>query len=341
MDILDKMKFLLNKDNETINKCMDLLLVELLNYSEIQVIIDDFTVEINYLVKIVNKIKNEKSNDRKIHFITSFIKSMGAPKFNKYNDINLNRWQEYEDILLDSLWIINERDNSGEHKGDYWGNFIPQIPNQLMRRYTKEGDWILDPFLGSGTTLIEAKKNNRNAVGVELNSNILEVAKNRVNMTKGSTFSHFLNGDSKTIDFLEYFKTKNIPQINLAIFHPPYWNIIHFSEDIRDLSNTKCLDEFLSDLEKVILNTKKILSPNAFCSIVIGDKYQNGEQIPLGFLCMNLFLKNGFTLKSTVVKNFNETKGKNNQKNLWKYRALQGGFYIFKHEYIFIFQIKK
>lgn len=52
----------------------------------------------------------------------------------KINDLNLNNWKEYEDILTDTLWILGERDKSGAHTGEYHGNFIPQIPNQLMRR---------------------------------------------------------------------------------------------------------------------------------------------------------------------------------------------------------------
>lgn len=71
----------------------------------------------------------------------------------KINDLNLKNWKEYQDILTDSLWILSERDKSGAHRGDYHGNFIPQIPNQLMRRFTKKGDVVLDTFLGSGTTL--------------------------------------------------------------------------------------------------------------------------------------------------------------------------------------------
>jgi len=58
----------------------------------------------------------------------------------------------------------------------------------------------------------------------------------------------------------------------------------------------------------------------------------------LGFYTMNEVLKRNYTLKSIIIKNFEETKGKRNQKELWRYRALVGGFYIFKHEYIFLFR---
>jgi hypothetical protein len=55
---------------------------------------------------------------------------------------------------------------------------------------------------------------------------------------------------------------------------------------------------------------------------------------------MQEMLNKGFKLKSTIVKNFDQTTAKRNQKELWRYRALAGGFYIFKHEYIFLFQKK-
>ena len=70
----------------------------------------------------------------------------------------------------------------------------------------------------------------------------------------------------------------------------------------------------------------------------IGDKYARCEWIPLGFQTMNEVLKRGYSLKSIIVKNFEDTTAKRSQKELWKYRALVGGFYIFKHEYIFVFR---
>lgn len=76
----------------------------------------------------------------------------------RINDLDLRNWKQYTDIFTDSLWIIDERDKSGPHRGDYHGNFVPQIPNQLIRRFTKRGEVVLDTFLGSGTTLIECKR---------------------------------------------------------------------------------------------------------------------------------------------------------------------------------------
>jgi DNA modification methylase len=79
------------------------------------------------------------------------------------NDINFNDWKT-ANINVDSLWLINERDKSGKHSNIYHGNFIPQIPNQLIRRYTKENDLVLDLFMGSGTTLFECENLKRNLI---------------------------------------------------------------------------------------------------------------------------------------------------------------------------------
>ncbi|MCL2073299.1 MAG: site-specific DNA-methyltransferase [Marinilabiliaceae bacterium] len=81
---------------------------------------------------------------------------------------------ETENINVDSLWLINKQDKSGKHANVYHGNFIPQIPNQLIRRYTKENDTVLDLFMGSGTTLYECKNLSRNFIGFDINTEIID-----------------------------------------------------------------------------------------------------------------------------------------------------------------------
>ncbi len=106
-----------------------------------------------YIENELQQILETKTLERTKYYLNRLIKGLTEIKTSKINDINLYRWKEYNDILTDSLWILDKRDNSGAHSAEYWGNFIPQIPNQLLRRYTKKREWVLDPFLGSGTIL--------------------------------------------------------------------------------------------------------------------------------------------------------------------------------------------
>jgi len=300
------------------------------------------SVRKDVLLSDIDQILDAQTEERARYYLKRLRAGISEIKTGKINEINLRRWKEYDEVITDSLWVLERRDNSGAHVAEYWGNFIPQIPHQMMVRYTKKGDWVLDTFVGSGTTLIECRRLGRNGIGIELNPKVAQRARELVEreQNKGNVTTDIVVGDNRTIDIKSVLTRHAIDRVQLLIMHPPYHDIIKFSEDTHDLSNAKTTQDFLSMFGQSVENATPYLEKGRYFALIIGDKYSKGEWIPLGFFCMNEVLKRGYSLKAIIVKNFEETRGKRNQQELWRYRALVGGFYIFKHEYVFVFKKK-
>lgn len=303
---------------------------------------DTVVFEQGVLLEDLTQVEEAHTRERATYYLERLRRAIEEVKTNKINDINLNRWKEYDEVITDSLWVLDRRDTSGAHLGWYWGNFIPQIPHQMMLRYTKRGDWVIDPFVGSGTTLIECRRLGRNGIGVELYPEVAKRARALVGKERNDhqVVSEVIVGDSRRIDFHKILDKWGVKEVQLLVMHPPYHDIIKFGDDPNDLSNASSDKPFLRMFGEVVDGTYDVLEGGRFFALVIGDKYSKGEWIPLGFYAMREVLKRGYTLKSIIVKNFEETRAKRNQKELWRYRALVGGFYVFKHEYIMLFKKK-
>jgi DNA modification methylase len=259
-------------------------------------------------------------------------------------EVDADDWRKFPEVQTGSLWIFGSRSREGMHNGKYHGNFVPQIPFQAIRRFTKPGDVVLDPFLGSGTTLIESRRQGRNGIGVELIPSIAEEASTRIQAESNpySTWQEVIKGDSTNDETIkkvrQLLERHGRNQVQLLVMHPPYHDIIHFSEDSRDLCNAPTLEDFLESFKKVVRGTYDLLENDHFLVVVIGDKYGDKKWVPLGFYTMEAVQSVGYTLKSIVVKNMEGNRAKRNLQNLWRQRAFRGKYYIFKHEYVLFFQ---
>jgi SAM-dependent methyltransferase len=258
------------------------------------------------------------------------------------NDIDLSQWRDYDDLITDSLWLLGPRDKSSSHVGDYWGNFVPQIPNQILRRFTRPGDWVIDLFSGMGTTLIECRKLGRHGIGVELNPEVAERSRERIAAADGRTETNatVLIGDSTSTEVLAAVRGElGCAGASCVFLHPPYHDIIRFGDDPRDLSNLPTEGEFLARFERAVGNAVELLRPDGHLALVIGDAYRRGEWRPLGFECMERCRRAGLTLRAINVKDIQgNVRGKGQASNLWRYRALREGFYVFRHEYVMLFR---
>jgi len=230
-----------------------------------------------------------------------------------------------------TVWSFPDRGNWATHKPDYRGNFAPQVPRNLIEMYSEEGDSILDPMVGAGTTLIEAKLLARHALGIDINPDAAKLAEEALKFAHHPpTKQKVMVGDARDLSFLKD------DSIDLIITHPPYMNIIKYSDGKipADISNISSLPKFCDEIEIVAKELFRVLKPDKYCAILIGDTRKGKHFVPLAFNVMQRFLKVGFVLKEDIIKvqhNCTTTER-------WRAKAKQTGFYLIMHEHLFVFR---
>ena len=234
-----------------------------------------------------NDTKNAKNTVRKEK--KAALEVVKPIKTKPYNDIDLNNFKLYENIKVGTWWEFSSRDNTRGHSYDYHGNYIPQIATQLIERYTKKNDIVLDLFFGSGTTGIEAKNMERRCIGVELKQEMVDYVSSKFTPKELVVDINIIQGDSASENTKEKIKARldvmGAKSAQLLILHPPYDDIIKFSDKKEDLSNCATTEEFYDLFQKVAKNGYDLLEQNRFAALIIGDKYANSRYYSLGFEC--------------------------------------------------------
>jgi len=233
-----------------------------------------------------------------------------------------------------SVWSFPERGNWATHNAKYRGNFAPQIARNIIEMYTQKGDSILDPMVGAGTTLIEAKLLARNALGMDINPDAVQLSEKALRFEHHPPSKQKVQvGDARDLSFLKD------NSFDLVLTHPPYMNIIRYSDGKipADLSNIGTLPKFCDEIEKIAKELFRVLKPDKFSAILIGDTRKGKHFVPLAFHVMQRFLKTGFVLKEDIIKvqhncAFTER---------WRPKAKRDKFYLIMHEHLFVFRKAK
>lgn len=235
-----------------------------------------------------------------------------------------------------TVWSFPDRGDWATHTGNYRGNWSPYIPRNLILRYTRPGDVVLDQMVGSGTTLVECKLLGRNAIGIDVNPDALSVARDRLNFPFHSLDDEYSPPDIQT--FLG--DARNLDQIkddsvDLVATHPPYASIVSYTNDrvLGDLSSIRSIRDFIAEMATVAREALRVLKPGGHCAILMGDTRRHRHVIPISARVLQAFLEVGFVVREDVVK------------VQWKMKSTRerwGGskydFLLLAHEHLFIFR---
>ena len=183
-------------------------------------------------------------------------------------------------------------------KNGHPATFPDELAEQFIGFFTKRGQWILDPFGGMASTLVAAKKLERNSVGVELYEHFAEVGRLRLEQTRGKSKAIFLQGDSRYLRSV--LSNQGIPEIDFCMTSPPYWSQLgrtserqqermknglrtSYGDDKADLGKIEEYREFLREQERVFDSVYDIMRDRSYLVVVTNNIYAKGRVWPLAF----------------------------------------------------------
>jgi DNA modification methylase len=236
-----------------------------------------------------------------------------------------------------TVWSFPDRGSWATHylNSKYRGNWAPEVPRNLILKYTTEGEVVLDQMVGSGTTLIECKLLGRNGIGIDINPEAIMITRDRLNFNYSTINPKFPKTTQKT--YVGDARNLNLiddESIDLIATHPPYVSIIPYTKQRieGDLSNVREVSQFIEEMKKVAKECFRVLKPGKHCAILMGDTRRHQHFVPVTFRVMQAFLDAGFILKEDIIKlqwNMKSTREKWNGKY---------DFYLIAHEHLFVFR---
>ena len=232
------------------------------------------------------------------------------------------------EIETNTVWSFPNRGNWATHDAKYRGNWSPYIPRNVILRYSEEGDTVLDQFVGGGTTAVEARLTHRNFIGFDINPEAVSLSLAKCDFDFDTNCKFWIKqGDARRLELPN-------ESVDLICTHPPYSDIIRYSDDIEgDLSHLP-MQAFLQQMNFVAKEAYRVLKNGKFCAVLMGDTRKKGMVQPLAFEAMRVFSAAGFVLKEIIIKEQHNCKAT----GYWKTNSIKYNFLLLAHEYLFVFK---
>ena len=170
--------------------------------------------------------------------------------------------------------------------------FPAVLAERLVDCFTTHDDKvILDPFLGSGSTIVAAEQAGKIGIGFEISDDYIKLAKQR--LKQGDLFAkgiehRIIKADARLIE-----KHVEPNSVSLCVTSPPYWNILHqkrsadgkaqrnYGDTADDLGKISDYEEFLTELNKIFTGVLKVLKPGKYCVVNVMDLRKKERFFPL------------------------------------------------------------
>jgi len=218
------------------------------------------------------------------------------------NDLTNKDW-----LIFQKSWFIHNPPPREKGVLRHPAKFPETLVQDFIEFFTKSGQIVFDPMVGTGSTLVAALRSGRNSFGVELNKSYADIArevvkKERLNLGQTATGlnAQVITGNSSQIASI--MDNNSIPEIDYVITSPPYWNILHargastqkqrrnntsldvtYSDVPDDLGNIPVYEEFLIRLTNIYADMKPYLRDRAYITIIVKNVKKGGNIYPLAW----------------------------------------------------------
>ncbi len=217
---------------------------------------------------------------------------------NKLNDLDAKAWLKFQ-----KSWFIHNPPPRKKGVLVHPAKYPETMAQEFIEFFTKQGETVLDPMVGTGSTLIAALRAGRNSYGIELNPKYAEIARQIVEEERVSLGQRVEDLKSEIINENASNATNlGLPTFDYVLTSPPYWDMLHakgadsqkkrrdadeldvvYSEDSNDLGNIHEYDRFVEKLVDIYEGLKSLLREKAYLTIIVKNVKKGGKVYPLAW----------------------------------------------------------